>query len=307
MVQLIRNAFPSDVLVGPGDDAAAIDLGNDCLVVCSDVVTLSEHCPLGMTYGDFGWMAMAVNLSDIASMGASPIGFLSSLALPEDMDLTHFKEMIAGMKECANRFNTPIIGGDTKSGPGLIAGTALGLVPKGDMLTRSGARIGDLVAVTGILGEAAAGYYSLNSKLNFPSARETLFRPQPRLKEGMELARTGAITSCMDVSDGLSTTVAQITEASQNAMQIIWEALPIGPHVEEVSEVTGTSVEEMVLHFGGDYELLFTIRNDSLGKIHALDIDFTIIGRVIEGRENLLMKEGSIVILGDRGYEHFRR
>lgn len=306
LVRIIRDAFPSNVLLGPGDDAAAIDFGDNCLVACSDLVTLSKHCPPGMSYEDFGWMAVAVNLSDIASMGATPIGFLSSLALPENMDLVDFQQMITGMQKCAQCFKTPIIGGDTKNGPGLIAGTALGLVPKNQLLTRHGARIGDLVAVTGRLGEAAAGYHSLNAGLDFPSAKEALFRPQPRLREGMELARSGAITSCMDISDGLSTTVTQVTQASQNAMQILWESLPVGAHVGKVSKVTGISEEEMVLHFGGDYELLFTIRNDSLGKIHALDIDFTIIGRVIEGCENQLVKENSIITLGDQGYEHFR-
>lgn len=304
---MIRDSFPSDILLGPGDDAAAIDLGNECLVACSDLVTLSKHCPPGMTFADFGWMAMAVNLSDIASMGATPIGFLSSLALPDEMDLTSFQEILTGMQQCAERFNTPIIGGDTKSGPGLIAGTALGLVAKKDMLTRSGARVGDLVAVTGRLGEAAAGYYSMESGLDLPSAKKVLFRPQPRLKEGLELARSGVVTSCMDISDGLSTTVIQIGQASHTAMQILWESIPIGPHVEEVSRATGVSDGEMVLNFGGDYELLFTIRNDSLGKIHAMDIDFTIIGRIIEGHENILIRENSIISLGDQGYEHFRR
>jgi thiamine-monophosphate kinase len=306
LVRMIRDFLPSGVLVGPGDDAAVIELGDQHLVACTDLITFLRHRPDGMSLRDFGWMSMAVNLSDLASMGASPIGFLSAMAMPDSLQVDELMQIVEGMQECAETYDTPIIGGDTKSGEGLIAGTALGLVPKGEMLTRDGARPGDLVAVTGHLGEAAAGFYSIQKGLHIEEAERTLFHPRPRLREGRDLASCGAVSACMDISDGLSTSVAQISEASGVGMQILWESLPEGPHVQELY-AAGVSKEMLLLNFGGEYELLFTIREEDLGKVHVLDVDFAIIGRVVGGHENVLIRDSSMFSLGDLGYEHFRR
>lgn len=306
LVEMVKGIVGNDVLIGPGDDAAVIDLGSICLVASTDLVSFRRHRPEGMTLRDFGWMSVAVNLSDLASMGADPIGFLSAMAMPEDMEVEQFQEIVEGMQECARANGVSIIGGDTKNGEGLIAGTALGVVDKEQILSRSGAQEGDLVAVTGHLGEAAAGFYSIQKGLEIPSARMALFRPRPRLKEGRDLAKSGAVSACMDLSDGLSASVNQISEASGVGMQILWESLPEGPHVSILHQ-EGVSEEELMLDFGGEYELLFTIRKELLGRIHSLDIDFTIIGRVVKGHENVLIRDSSMFSLGDRGYEHFRR
>jgi len=306
LVEIIKGMIGSDVLIGPGDDAAVIDLGDRCLVVSTDLVSFRRHMPEGMTMRDFGWMSVAVNLSDLASMGAEPIGFLSAMAMPEDMEVEDLQEVVAGMQECASANGAPIIGGDTKNGEGLVAGIALGVLKREEILSRKGAKVGDLVAVTGNLGEAAAGFYSIQKGLDLPSARMTLFRPRPRLREGRDLARSGAVSACMDLSDGLSASVAQVSEASGVAMQILWESLPAGPHVSRLIE-EGVPEEELMLNFGGEYELLFTIRKELLGHVHALDVDFTIIGRVVDGHENVLIRDSSIFSLGDQGHEHFRR
>lgn len=306
LVEAISALLEGDALVGPGDDAAVIALGERCLVASTDLVSFSRHMPEGMSYRDFGWMAVAVNLSDIASMGAEPIAFLAALAMPGDLPEASLMEIVEGMQECASAHATPIVGGDTKVGEGLVAGTALGLVSQEELLLRSGASPHDLVAVTGRLGEAAAGFYSIEKGVDLPSAREALFRPRPRVKEGRMLAESGAISACMDLSDGLAAAVSQISQASGTGMQILWEALPLGPNVERMAE-EGVSMEELALNFGGEYELLFTIRPEKLGNAHALDVDFTIIGRVLAGDENVLIKDNSIINLDDQGYEHFRR
>jgi len=292
--------------LGPGDDAAAIDLCDRWLVVSSDLLGFTTHRPPGTSWERMGWMAAAVNFSDIASMGAEPIGFIASLALSSEMELSDLMEMVSGMDQCAEFCGTHLIGGDTKQGPGFISGTALGLVPKGEMLTRSGAKVGDLVAVTGSLGGAAAGWYSIEAGLEMPDARDRLTLVIPRVKEGRALAATGAVSCCMDISDGLAVSIHEICRLSGVGTEIVWESIPVFEDVPEVAEKTGVPVREMVLHYGGDYELLFTFPHDKLDVVRDSSVDFYIIGRVVAGGDKILIAESQIEKIEDRGYEHFR-
>ncbi len=293
--------------IGPGDDAAAVDLGDRWLVICSDIVSFKSHRPEGTPWERVGWMAAAVNFSDIAAMGAEPIGFISSLALSEEMEEAELLDICSGMDQCAEFCGTHVLGGDTKQGPGLICGTALGLVSKGEILTRSGAKAGDLVAVTGPLGGAAAGWHALEDGLDMPEAVDCLTLPIPKVSQGRALAESGAVNSCMDISDGLSTTVHEISRRSGVGMEIVWEALPLWEGVRLVSEVTGASLEDMVLHYGGEYELVFTFPMRMLETLKSSNLEFHVIGRVVPGEEVLLVKEAEITRLNDSGYEHFRR
>ncbi len=292
--------------IGPGDDAAAIDLGDKWLVVSSDIVSFRSHRPESTPWEKVGWMAAAVNFSDIAAMGAEPVGFIASYALPPDMDEADLLAISSGIDQCAEFCGTHVLGGDTKQGEGLICGTALGIVSKGEILTRSGAKAGDLVAVTGPLGGAAAGWYALQAGMDFPEAVDCLTLPVPKVKQGRALAETGTVNSCMDISDGLSATVHEICRRSGVGMEIVWEALPIWDGVPLVSEATGASFEDMVLHYGGEYELLFTFPMRMLETLKEMDMQFSVIGRVVPGEDVLLVKEAEIQRIDDRGYEHFR-
>ena len=264
-------------IIGPGDDAAVIENGT---VVATDVVTFDRHFPAGMTYEQFGWYAAAVNFSDLAAMGARPTGFLAALALPLDLDAQSAYDIMSGIDQCCEFCGTGIVGGDTKTGPGIVAGTALGSMDGRPPMRRSGARPGDVVAVTGPLGGPAAAFVALEMGLDAPEAKEALYVPIPRVVEGMAMAESGAVTSCMDLSDGLGTAVNTICSASGVGMDIELDFIPRGPGVDEMAEAAGKPAAELLLGWGGEYELLFTADKERLGRLYDAEVEFSIIGMV---------------------------
>jgi len=286
---------------GPGDDAAVLTLKGKT-VISTDVVTFKRHMPTGMTFEEFGWMAAAVNFSDIASMGARPVGILAALSMPADMDEKCVYDMMAGIDRCAGYCGTFVIGGDTKTGEGSICCTAVGDMEDRDPMTRSGARPGNVVAVTGTLGSAAAGYYAIKNGIDEPEAIMSLKHPMPRIKEGIILAGLGA-TSCMDISDGLSSAVTEICSKSGVGIKIRWDALPRGAGVSGVAEFVPE--ESMLLDFGGDYELLFTFPADIAGELRER-MSFTVIGTVSKEAGAYLLKEDRVTEIRNGGYEHFK-
>ena len=180
LIEDFKSFIRPEGLVGPGDDAAII--GKDT-VVSTDIVTFDRHFPAGMTYEQFGWYAAAVNFSDLAAMGARPIGFLAGLALPLDLDSKAAYDIMSGIDQCCEFCGTGIVGGDTKTGPGIVAGTAIGTMDGRKPMLRSGASPGDVVAVTGPLGSPAAGFISLDHGIDAPAARESLYVPIPKVAE----------------------------------------------------------------------------------------------------------------------------
>jgi thiamine-monophosphate kinase len=152
--------------IGPGDDAAAVDMGVVYLVATTDMIAQSTHVLPGMTDWQIGWTVAAVNFSDVAAMGAKPIGLLVSMGLPKDTPSERLDEIIRGILDCCEYAGGEMLGGDTKEAPELtLSGTALGTVVKRGILLRKGAKKGDLLAVTGSLGLAAAGYHSMKASL----------------------------------------------------------------------------------------------------------------------------------------------
>jgi len=290
--------------LGPGDDAACIDVDGVRIVACTDIVTKERHIPKGMTMEQFGWLAAAVNFSDIASMGASPIGILAAVSLPPETDEEVFYDIMDGIDQCAEFCGTEVIGGDTKSGPMSICGTALG-VCRNPPLTRSGARPGDIVAVTGALGSAGAGWYATLNDIDEKDAISSVMLPVPRVKEGMFLSENGIATSCMDISDGLSTTASAICRSSNVGMDIMWESLPRGGGVDKISRILDIDDKTLMLDSGGEYELLFTFRREHLDLLHSSDIDLNVIGVVTSGNSACLIERGERRQLENRGYEHF--
>lgn len=281
--QLIKNIKkvlrPATDVKGTDDDAAVLRADGD-VVVCSDVVTFDRHMPEGMTYEQFGWTAAAVNFSDIAAMGARPAGLLVSLAMPEDMEEADLYDIISGIDQCAEYCNTRVIGGDTKPGPGVISCTALGRMEGYRPMMRSGANPGDVVAITGSLGGPAAGFAAIKNGIEAEDAIFSLMTPVPLVNEGMELCRCGKVTSCIDLSDGLSTAANTICEQSHCGMEIVWEFLPVSPDVDDMVIATGGSEEDMVLNWGGEYELLFTFPKEEIETMQRTGIFFSIIGHI---------------------------
>jgi len=276
--------------VGPGDDAAVI--GKD-IVVTTDVVTFDRHFPAGMTYEQFGWYAAAVNFSDLAAMGARPMGFTAALALPPTLDAQAAYDIMSGMDQCAEFCGTGIVGGDTKPGPGVVAGTAIGSMDGRKPMLRSGARPGDVVAITGPVGGPAAGFQALDKGIDCQAAKDTLYMPIPRVAEGMILAESGIASSCIDLSDGLGTALNTICGSSKVGIDVEFDFIRHEPYVDDIAEQAGVPIEDMLLGWGGEYELMFTADPDRLKKLYDEDLEFWIIGMVHEGDHPELIREGS--------------
>ena len=275
--------------VGPGDDAAVIEKD---IVITTDIVTFDRHFPVGMTYEQFGWYAAAVNFSDLAAMGARPIGFTAALALPPTLDSQNAYDIMSGIDQCAEFCGTGIIGGDTKNGPGIVAGTAIGTMDGRSPMLRSGARPGDVVAVTGPLGGPAAGFAAIENDIDCPEAKESLFMPIPRVSEGIELAASGIVSSCIDLSDGLGTALNTICKASGVGIDVEFSFLQHEKYVDEISQKTGIPLEKLLIGWGGEYELMFTADPDRLKKLYDSEIEFSIIGMVNDSGQADLIREG---------------
>jgi thiamine-monophosphate kinase len=316
----IFGAAPPEVVLGIADDCAALDLeGPDYLLWTVDTLVERVHFDLAyISLRQLGRKSLAVNLSDLAAMGGVPLYALLSLGWPPDRDLAGALEFGEGLATCAKDHGVAVIGGDTVSSPaGLaIALTVLGRVPKSEMLRRSGARAGDLVYVTGPLGEAAAGLEILRRGLQMdPPITEPLTRahldPQPQLVAGRLLAREGLATACIDLSDGVATDLMHICRLSQVGAKLTAEDLPIPPGVRAVARMVGQDPAELALQGGEDYQLLFTCSPDKAPRLPAVftQAGLTVpspIGKIVSGKEVALIIAENEKIISGGGFDHFR-
>jgi thiamine-monophosphate kinase len=241
-------------------------------------------------------------------MGGKPLGLVVSCALPKKTDVSFFERVAGGMKDCAAEHGTEIVGGDTKESPTLsLSGCALGIVQKDKTLFRRGARPGDLLAVTGKLGSAAVGYNILKQGKADESGKalKALLRPNPLVEEGMLLSESGKVTSCIDLSDSLASCVHQLGEASGVGFEVELDRVPVS------REVSGTNLErrEAALYFGGDYQLLLTMKKRDYPtlekKLAKLGTPLTLIGKATSKRDKVLITRDGLESLENRSYEHF--
>ncbi|UZE92000.1 MAG: thiamine-phosphate kinase [Methanosarcinales archaeon] len=304
LINRISQLLPHDIVLGAGeDDCAVLDYGDEYLLITTDMLHKSTDFPDGMAPWQVGWMAVAVTLSDIAAMGGRPLAILTALGLPNNMEIVLVEDIIKGMNACAEEFSTSIVGGDTDEHDELtIVCTALGSVEKGKLLRRRGARKGDLVCVTGELGTTEAGLRALKMDVA-QDVRHTLtkklFEPQPRVREALALAESGAVTSMMDISDGLALSLHDLSKANSVGFLIYGDKLP----VLDETKVISTDLD-LPLYGAGDFELLFTIKPDYLENAGKA-CQFAVIGEVTSG-DILIKKNGVTEKIEARGYEHFR-
>ena len=323
-----RLAEPSWVLVGPGDDAAVIRPERGALdVLTTDAQVEGVHFDRRFVPPDaIGHRALAVNLSDLAAMGAEPRAALLSFVLPDQLEVAVVDGIVDGLIGLAARHRVAIVGGNVTRSPGplMIDVTAIGSVRPRRVLTRAGARPGDEVYVTGTIGGAAAGLKSLQSRadLSGPPQRgpegsaplmnneEKYLRPEPRVRAGLLLGRNRAATSCIDLSDGLADGLQQIAAASGVGMTVDEAKIPLADGVAEFHGARGDDPVCAALAGGDDYELLFTIRASWRGRLRAVrrqagDLPITRIGVVTMARR-LVLRTAS----GERdlpaGFQHFR-
>ncbi|PPE73001.1 thiamine-phosphate kinase [Solimonas fluminis] len=280
---LIRRHFAglsparADVLLGIGDDCALLQPSPDRqLAVTSDTLISGRHFPEATAPADIGWKALAVNLSDLAAMGAEPRWFTLALSLPV-ADADWLAGFAAGLRELATASGIALVGGDTTRGPLSITITAMGEVPPGQALRRDGARAGDLVCVTGTLGDAALALKLLDQPGLPPPLRRRLDRPEPRLKAG--LALRGLATAALDLSDGLAGDLGHILAASGVGAEIDLRALPASSHFNGLAPAADRT--ELMLRGGDDYELCVCLPPEALEEAQQrLDVPLTQIGRI---------------------------
>jgi thiamine-monophosphate kinase len=295
------------ILVGTGsDDCAVLDLkGEDFLVVTTDMLHRTTDFPREMTPWQMGWMSAAVNLSDIAAMGAEPAGLLMAIGMPADTKIAFVEELAKGMQACAEFCGTAIIGGDLDTHSELtITGTALGRVKKSQLLLRRGAKPGDFVCVTGNTGSAGAALEALQSRKPVSETiLKALFEPIPRTKEARILAESGAVTSMMDTSDGLAMSLYDLSGESHVGFRIRENTLPI---LREVREFVSSFEElmELSLYTGGDFELLITIDPQQIKKVQNI-CNLAVIGECTEYRTGIVLESPGrkLTTIEQRGYQ----
>jgi thiamine-monophosphate kinase len=303
-----------DVRIGIGDDAAVLapPPGQE-LAVAIDTLVEGVHFPPGTAAADIGWKALAVNLSDLAAMGASPAWALLALTLPS-ADAAFVEGFAEGFAKLAQPHRLALVGGDTTRGPLTISVVVHGFVPPGQALTRAGARVGDAVLVTGTLGDAAAGLHALQHPPRDDDGRaglrgfliERLNRPTPRLAVGTALR--GQATACVDVSDGLLADLGHICAASGVAAEIEAALLPRSSALLELYD--DTTALHFALGGGDDYELCFTVPAARVAELQAglarLGCGATKIGRIVEGEGVRVRAADGASLATDRpGWEHF--
>jgi len=265
-----------------------------------------------MTPFQIGWFIIAINLSDIAAKGGMPLGLVVSFGLPKNTTELFLTDLTKGADACATKFNTHIIGGDTKeTGEINICGTAFGVVNKDEFMPRQGACPDDVVAVTGNLGKAGAGYINLKNKTLDKDIIKDLLEPMPKLKEGRLLARQKCVTSCMDLSDGLSSSLYQLMELNNVGFEIDQSKIPMSSELLQLQKKTNNlNIFDLALHFGGDYELIITIPKKYFEKTRKLmkkqDMDLLDIGKVTKENEITINRGKDKKILENKGYEHFK-
>jgi len=308
MVELLLAKIGPSGGIGLGDDAAAVPIGDRYLVVSTDLIAQRTHMPPSMTSRQKGWMAAAVNLSDIAAMGATPLGLVVAYGLPRDLRSEDLLDMAEGVRDCCEECSCDYLGGDTKeAGEVTIVGTSLGLVRRDGILRRTGAGPGDLLGITSGLGLASAGFLEIMDDDHDAGARKAALQPRPRVKEGVLLSASGAVTSCMDTSDGLALSVHELAKASSVGFSIDVEKLPVDRTAAAIALRRGKDPTDLAIYGSGDYGLLFTVAPDSVDRLkRIMGSDVAIIGEATEERRNVLRQGGKEGPLLNKGYEHFK-
>lgn len=299
-----------DVHLGIGDDAALLRVptGQE-LVVAIDTLVDGVHFPHGTAAADIGWKSLAVNLSDLAAMGATPAWALLALTLP-NAEVAFIDGLATGFAQLARQYRLALVGGDTTRGALTLSVAMHGFVPPGQALLRAGAQIGDAICVTGTLGDAAAGLKLLHDGADTDARTtyliERLNRPTPRVAAG--LALRGNAHACIDISDGLLADMGHICAASHVGAEIDASLLP---RSSALLDLFGEQASrDLALSGGDDYELCFTVPAQHVATVQAdlarLGCGATKIGRIVEGSGvEARDADGQRLAFEHRGWDHF--
>ena len=311
LIQRYFTRATPDAVLGVGDDAALVRVGSGMeLAISTDMLVSGTHFFADADPCSLGHKALAVNISDMAAMGAQPRWATLALSLPGE-DETWLQRFSAGFFALADEYQVELIGGDTTRGPLNISVTILGEVPQGRALRRDGAQIGDEIWVSGRLGDAALALAQLQGKLKLDDAGfcatvAALHRPQPRVALGVALR--GIAHSAIDISDGLLADLGHILHRSHVAAEIEFSALPVSAWLRPFMQQT--LGQKCALAGGDDYELCFTaaaVHHAEIENLSAqLSLPLSRIGRIESGSAcRVLAADGSEMRIKETGFDHF--
>lgn len=307
LIDRIREgAQAPDGIVGIGDDCALIPqkTGMSTLVTTDMLVEGTHFLTEDASAYDIGWKSAAVNISDIAAMGGRPVGSFLAFALPASSETGWVDEFMRGYRDVSALSGTALLGGDTTRTPDrmCICVTVVGECVREKAVLRSGARPGDLICVSGCLGDSAGGLRVILDGIERGDDESELVRrhymPVPRVREGMSIAACGA-SAMMDISDGIGSDLSHILDASSVGAEIDCSLIPVSGCLLRCAAAHGWDVESLAVDGGEDFELLFTISPEDE---HRLEVNHTVIGRILPGKGIRWLNSG-----GGRhsGYRHF--
>jgi thiamine-monophosphate kinase len=326
LIEVVRRLLAEDmpgVALGLGDDAALVDMGTHLAILTADMLVEGVHFERAtVSATDLGYKALAVNVSDVAAMGGSPRFGLVSLGLPEEVEASWVVELYGGLREAAREYAMAVVGGDTSRAEQLVVSVAVtGEVARGAAVTRSGARPGDRLVVTGALGASAGGLELLRAPAHDVapvvasdwgrSLVEAHLRPAARVGEGQTLAQSGA-TAMMDVSDGLAKDLGRLCDSSGVAATVVLADVPIALSLKELADVL-PEVDPLTLALEGgeDYELLASLPPEVVVRVASklaerFGTQLTDIGEIREGSGLIAaLPNGTERPLEPRGWDHF--
>ena len=314
IIAVLRAKFDTrpSLPMGFDDDVASYPIGRSRqLVVKTDMLVGRTDVPPGMTIRQAARKSVVATMSDFAAKGVKPIMLMIGLGLTPPVKLRTVNEIARGLSEAAQEYDCRIIGGDTSETKDLIIDCiGLGLAGNGKIIPRSGAKPGDIVAVTGDFGRTTAGLQIMNSKnkreiREYPTLVQAVLRPSARLQMGLRLARTGYVNGSIDSSDGLAWSLSEIARLSR--VNFVIERVPVAKAAEKFANAHRLDPEEMALYGGEEYELVLAISKDRFEPMRNLVPGLRKIGRVEKGPGRVsLVKNKELVSIEPRGYQHFQ-
>jgi thiamine-monophosphate kinase len=309
-IDFIKERFSSpDGVCGIGDDCAVIPSPEGELLFSTDLLMEGVHfLREESSPEDVGWKAAAVNISDIAAMGGTPVATFLSIALPKDAQGGWAERFMEGYAQISRLYDVPLLGGDTTSSLRDIAVNVgiLGRCPTGRRAMRSSAKVGEFIYVTGPLGDSAGGLHAILNGLERSDDVDFLIgkhkRPIPRVKEGPALVKSGKVGAMMDISDGIASDLRHILKASSVGAQVHLDRIPLSENLRHVCGRHGMDPYRLATGGGEDYELLFTASD---GIEDHLDFPVYQIGEIVSGDSLIWMADGRAVDFEIEGYNHF--
>ena len=297
-----------------GDDASAIELDTDKLAVIStDMLVRKTDIPRTMNLWQAARKAVIMNISDIAAKGTQPIAILVSIGVTPELTKTEIKQIGKGLNSGSREYGAYMLGGDTNETSDLIISCmALGLCNKSQLIRRSGAKAGDYVAVTGVFGKTASGLKILLNGLSAPDIKkeltDSILMPRARVKEGIALAQSQAATASIDSSDGLASSLHELSRASNVGFRL--DDVPVAAEVEQFAKIHGFDSLELALYGGEEYELVVTIKPKfwAVAKKAVENVGGSLIKIGVATKEKHLWLETgkkTVPILA-QGWEHFK-